>query len=178
MLKRISFLICFLVSTSFSQFDLFMSNFPPSKLAKQEFDTLLKVSGYNGPKIELMANYNVPNALAISRPRPFWGRDQFGYPGWQYSYDRYILYNPNFFTQVEFATSNRFVGLSILSHEIGHHLCNHTDQVDPYNVFKFNWDKEIEADSCSGYILAKMGATKNDLFIAQKQMFMFNDNYS
>ncbi|MGZ8545123.1 MAG: hypothetical protein ACXWV0_07485, partial [Flavisolibacter sp.] len=52
---------------------------------------------------------NVPNAAAIV-----------------YNGKRYVLYNPTFIRQLEQSTGTKWAGISVLAHEIGHHLNGHT----------------------------------------------------
>jgi hypothetical protein len=70
---------------------------------------------------------------------------------------RYILYNPKFMEQINSATGTNWAAISILAHEIGHHLNGHTlDQVGSRPK------TELEADEFSGFVLRKMGATLID----------------
>lgn len=70
-----------------------------------------------------------------------------------YQNKRYILYNQRFMEEVKSKTKSKFGSLSILSHEIGHHLSGHTLlEADARPSL------ELEADRFSGFILAKMGA--------------------
>ena len=67
---------------------------------------------------------------------------------------RYILYNPSFINSVKKGTKTNWSAISILAHEIGHHLNGHTV------LTKGNWHRmEIESDEFSGFVLRKMGAT-------------------
>lgn len=59
--------------------------------------------------------------------------------------------------------------LSIFAHELGHHFYGHTDNLNP--IIKHPWDKEVEADYYSGYVLAKLGAKASDLEQSQRLMF-------
>ena len=76
---------------------------------------------------------------------------------------RYILYNQRFMEEVKNKTKSKFGSLSILSHEIGHHLSGHTllDADARPNL-------ELEADRFSGFILAKMGANIQEACIAME----------
>lgn len=67
---------------------------------------------------------------------------------------RYILYNQNFILQIRNATNTNWSAISIMAHEIGHHLQGHTllRTGSRPNI-------ELEADKYSGFILQKMGAT-------------------
>ena len=86
----------------------------------------------------VIAEASVPNALAILNKQ---GK-------------RYVLYNPGFINRITRATGTRWAAVSILAHEIGHHL---------YNSFSGKPNRglasELEADQFSGYVLEKMGAT-------------------
>jgi outer membrane biosynthesis protein TonB len=67
---------------------------------------------------------------------------------------RYLLYNPKFMEQIEAKSGTRWAAISILAHEIGHHLNGHTlDNVGSRPK------TELEADEFSGFVLRKMGAT-------------------
>lgn len=80
---------------------------------------------------------NVPNAAAVVQN----GR-------------RYILYNPAFINILTRATGTKWAAISVLAHEIGHHLYSPS-----VNKGKIPLATELEADEFSGYVLAKMGAT-------------------
>ncbi len=74
---------------------------------------------------------------------------------------RYILYNQEFFKIVEEKTQSKFAALSILAHEIGHHLSGHT-----LNKGGSRPLLELESDRFSGFILKKMGASLSESQIA------------
>ncbi len=80
-----------------------------------------------------------------------------------YQNTRYILYNQRFMEEVKIKTKSKFGSLSILSHEIGHHLSGHTllDADARPNL-------ELEADRFSGFILAKMGANIDEACVAME----------
>lgn len=67
---------------------------------------------------------------------------------------RFILYNPSFMQRINSASRTDWAGISILAHEIGHHLNGHTLTGEGSRP-----DLELEADEFSGFILNKMGAT-------------------
>jgi hypothetical protein len=76
----------------------------------------------------------------------------------------YILYNPVFITALYKATgSNRWAPISILAHEIGHHLKGHT-LVRTGSQPSF----ELEADEFSGFVLRRMGASLEDAQLAMR----------
>jgi hypothetical protein len=76
---------------------------------------------------------------------------------------RVIAYNPAFMNDVRKATANNnWAPISIMAHEIGHHLSGHTIQPGGSQP-----PTELEADKFSGFVLYKMGAALVD---AQKAM--------
>lgn len=68
--------------------------------------------------------------------------------------ERFILYDGDFFTQMEERSNNDWASVFILAHEIGHHLNGHTLTNKGSN---HKW--ELEADYFAGNALAKMGAS-------------------
>lgn len=70
---------------------------------------------------------------------------------------RYIVYDDKFLRTLDTAsaTADDYWGsISIMAHEIGHHLCGHT-----LDSIGSRPDKELEADAFSGFIMYKLGAT-------------------
>jgi hypothetical protein len=65
---------------------------------------------------------------------------------------RVILYNPDWMDNLEKTLGTDWTSVSILAHEIGHHLAGHLDPRYP------NHAAELEADKFSGFILNKLGA--------------------
>ena len=80
---------------------------------------------------------NIPNAAAVA-----------------YNGNRYILYNPDFIYKLNVAAGNKWASVSILAHEIGHHLNGHTLLASGSKP-----PLELEADEFSGFVLRKMGAS-------------------
>ena len=78
---------------------------------------------------------------------------------------RYILYDKAFMNEIANRT-NSWSNLSILAHEIGHHVNGHTlelllysnDVVKPVSN-SISRRQELEADYYSGFIMAKLGAS-------------------
>jgi len=67
------------------------------------------------------------------------------------------LYNPKFMSQINTASGSDWAAVSILAHEIGHHLSGHTlDNVGSRP------ETELEADEFSGFVLRRMGASLPD----------------
>ena len=79
-----------------------------------------------------------------------------------YGGKRYVLYNPTFINNLIKTTGTDWAAISVLAHEIGHHLNGHTVTATGSQP-----DKELEADEFSGFVLRKMGAT-----LAQAQAAM------
>ncbi|MEZ4629468.1 MAG: M48 family metalloprotease [Deinococcales bacterium] len=80
---------------------------------------------------------NVPNAAAYT-----------------HNGQRYIVYNQVWIKQIKDTNTNDWEAISILAHEIGHHLSGHT-----LILGKSRPPLELEADIFSGFVLAQMGAT-------------------
>src|SRR5213592_2970096 len=79
---------------------------------------------------------NIPNAAAVI-----------------YNGKRYIVYNPQFISKLNAAAGTRWAVVSVLAHEVGHHLNGHTLMNTGSQPAL-----EIEADEFSGFVLKKMGA--------------------
>ena len=89
------------------------------------------------PRFELRATREVDNAAAVV-----------------YGDKRYLLYNPDFLAAVNRAGRTDWGGISILAHEMGHHLNGHTLRAGGSNP-----QNELEADEFSGFVLRKLGAS-------------------
>lgn len=94
----------------------------------------------------IIATHQVDNAAAVT-----------------YQNQRYILYNPSFINKLDDAANDRWASISVLGHEIGHHLLGHTMDGSGSQLHK-----ELEADEFSGYVLHKMGASLGQAQIAMK----------
>lgn len=70
---------------------------------------------------------------------------------------RYILYNPKFIAAINSASNTNWAGISIIAHEIGHHLNGHT-----LSNMGSRPDIELEADEFSGFVMNKLGANLSD----------------
>jgi hypothetical protein len=78
-------------------------------------------------------------------------------------HERYILYNPEFVSQVNKITRNKWASIFILAHEVGHHLEGHT-----LLEISSRPPIELEADQFAGFVLCKMGAS-----LEQAQLAMY-----
>ena len=81
---------------------------------------------------------------------------------------RYIFFDSNFMKEISNGTNSSWTNLSILAHEIGHHINGHTvdyfayttGQIKPISLDEKK-QQELEADEFSGYVMFKLGATLN-----------------
>ena len=77
---------------------------------------------------------------------------------------KYILYNPEFVASLNNATrNNKWAVMTLLAHEIGHHMNGHTS--------RRGGDKlalELQADEFAGSVMQKLGATLQE---SQNVMF-------
>jgi tetratricopeptide (TPR) repeat protein len=107
--------------------------------ARTELERILSAVGlgYVADRISLRATAQTPNAEA------FIGKDG----------ERFIFYNPSFMQRVKQKTAEHWSLVSILAHEVGHHVAFHT--VIEGHDHKF----ELEADYFSGFVLRRLGAT-------------------
>jgi hypothetical protein len=80
----------------------------------------------------------IPNALATMDER---GR-------------RVIYYNPTFIREISSYGSPKWSQISVMLHEIGHHLLGHIFEYDQNSK-----TRELEADEFSGFLIYRMGAT-------------------
>lgn len=116
---------------------------------KSAIDAVKRISSMMGlvPRFEVKAA-DVANAAAVIRNKK-----------------RYILYNPDFMETVNGSTRSNWSEISILAHEIAHHLNNHTLENDGSRP-----DTELEADQFSGFILQKMGASLQQAKLAMQEI--------
>ncbi len=83
--------------------------------------------------------------------------------------ERYILYDSKLLDFTNNHTASFWSSISILAHEIGHHLSGHT-----LNQMTDNHTAELEADKFSGFVLYKMGASLEQ---ATKAISTIGSNY-
>lgn len=77
--------------------------------------------------------------------------------------DRYIVFDRFFLEQYEKSTNKWFI-TGVVAHELGHHLNGHT-----LSGYGSRPDKELEADAFAGFIMQKLGASRDEA----KLMFSF-----
>ena len=67
---------------------------------------------------------------------------------------KYIIYNPAYFATLTNITKNKWAAMTLIAHEVGHHLNGHTKRRGGSKPAL-----ELEADEFAGFILQKLGAT-------------------
>jgi len=68
---------------------------------------------------------------------------------------RWIVYDNDFLEDIDAFTKTKWASISIMAHEVGHHYYNHVVSNTGSTI-----PKELEADAFSGYVMAMLGATK------------------
>ena len=122
-----------------------VSTFSSDDEAEDVIDRIVAASG-------LTQNFNVhaagvPNAAAVVRG----GK-------------RYILYNQYFMQNMQKKTGSEWSSISIMAHEIGHHLNGHTlDRIGSRPK------TELEADFYSGFIIQRLGGSLDDARLVMRQ---------
>jgi tetratricopeptide (TPR) repeat protein len=120
--------------------DYFQSNsFTTDKSAENAVDKILLPLGLPRNFV-LVACPKIKNAVAVTSNQGV----------------RYIVYDNDFMGTIDQYTSN-WSSLSILAHEIGHHLCGHT--LTASASLAEQRKRELEADEFSGFVLFKLGAS-------------------
>ena len=117
------------------------------KAANEALQLILSTIGAS-KRFVLASCENIPNAMAISLKGI-----------------RYIFYNREFMSDI-ISKTNYWSNMSILAHEVGHHINGHTtdailiinDVVDMESLSESR-KMELEADEFAGFVLAKLGAT-------------------
>lgn len=82
-----------------------------------------------------------------------------------YSRVRYIFYDPAFLKKIQLSANTDWTSISILAHELAHHLDGHTLDSTDISIKRLY---ELEADEFSGYILGILGATLTQAQAAMK----------
>lgn len=103
--------------------------------ARAQVERVVRVSGLE-MNFEMIVEPSTPAAAQIINGR------------------RVILFDPRFMAQVADTICPDWGAMSILAHEVGHHLAGHTlrQTAEP-------WRDELEADEFSGFVLARLGAS-------------------
>ena len=96
----------------------------------------------------LLISSNVQNALA-----------------YMYNGQRVLYYNIQFMRMAHDEIDPNWAVISILAHEVGHHLLGHIFIID--DKFK---QRELEADQFSGFIMYRMGATLDEALLTMRTL--------
>lgn len=132
--------------------------------ANNALDQILSVVGISRNFI-IRSCENIPNAMAISLRGI-----------------RYIYYNTDFMSQINSRT-RYWTNMSILAHEVGHHINGHTIDVLLYanksveeESLSASRSMELQADEFSGFVLAKLGASLSQASEAISKMISDEDD--
>lgn len=167
------------------QFNPFSVCTPPSQFALDLFLETLETSREYAdiPPVQFCQNDFVPNAYAqmFGIPQQIQAPNGFYYMQMVPVYR--IDYNPNFMGQSDITVNNDLALIGILAHEIGHieHFAILNNPVD-VNYWEANYDlnvpqeKELRADEFAGFVLAKMGASIEDVVDTQRTIFSLHVN--
>ena len=120
------------------------NNFTTDAEAERALTRIMNASGL-AKNFALIHCDNISNAVAVS-----------------YRGERYIIYDKKFMSLISSRT-NDWSNLTILAHEVGHHLNGHSIDlsmakiVEPKSLAEKR-KQELEADEFAGFIMAKLGA--------------------
>jgi ribosomal protein S19 len=128
---------------------------PAGASAEKVVQDIMSVIGLRA-NFELRASTDIPTAAAVIKKG-----------------SRYILYNPKFMNNIISATGNKWTAVSIMAHEIGHHLNGHTLDSETSKPAT-----ELEADEFSGFVLQKMGASLTDAQAAMAAIASLKGSHS
>lgn len=105
---------------------------------EREIEQIKSILSYSGLPINFdIFSSNIENAVAVMIENK-----------------RYIIYDPRLLQYTDTNSNSYWTSMSILAHEIGHHLSGHTLKNDNDKL-----NNELQADKFSGFILFKLGAS-------------------
>ena len=140
------------------------NSFSSDRTADLALNKILAVTGLS-KRFVLAPCSEISNCLAIS-----------------YKGIRYILFDKNFMKSIT-SQANDWANLSILAHEVGHHINGHSIDVLMYAgeevdrpTLEASRQMELEADEFSGFVMAKLGATLNQASKAIEIMAVEEDD--
>lgn len=138
-----------------------MRSFVSNQHAERAVDRILRPLGLGGKRnFILLPCAKIENAVAVTYDD--------GY--------RYIVYDNAFMERIDRGSNTDWASVSILAHEIGHHLKGHTTLLvsDPMTRAELQQSREneLEADEFSGFVMLKLGAS---LAQAQAAMMILPD---
>ena len=124
-----------------------LNGFDSDEDAKSAVNHIMKQTGLPA-NFEIMVSDSIENACAVV-----------------FENKRYILYNGAFMKSVRIVTGSNYAEISVLAHEIGHHLCGHT-----VSGLGSNPATELEADKFSGFVAFRLGATLEQAEIVMQKI--------
>lgn len=140
-------------------------NFTTEKEANEALELIVSTIGASKNFI-LRSCENIDNAMAISLKGI-----------------RYIYYNQDFMKEITSRT-NYWSNMSILAHEVGHHINGHTidvilaiNEIVEEESLAASRKMELEADEFSGFVLARLGATLEEASQAISMVSSDEDDY-
>ena len=141
------------------------NNFMSNSEADRALDRVLSVIGASKTFV-LAPCDGINNALAISMAG-----------------ERYISYDRAFMNKIN--GGNDWSNLFILAHEVGHHVNGHSldialyasDIIEPKTLAQKR-NQELQADEFAGFILGKLGATREQAISTFSQLRDKDDSYS
>jgi tetratricopeptide (TPR) repeat protein len=158
-MKKLLLVLLFIPLVSFGQtkesielcFALQSSSFSSNLEAENALSRILNTIGAK-KNFVVSSCSDIDNAVAVS-----------------YKGVRYILYDRDFLNRLN-NSSNDWFGLTVLAHEVGHHINGHSidillalgDVVESKSLEKRR-KQELEADEFAGFVLAKLGAPLNQI---------------
>ena len=159
-MKNILFTLALLISfVSFGQdykgiqmcLALQSNGYSSNTQAEEALGLIMNVSGLNKNFI-LAPCDNIENAYAI-----------------RYNNERYIIYDKGFMSAID--GEKKWRNLTILAHEVAHHLNNHPLEIKLINsssnkTFSKRREQELEADEFAGFTMARLGAPINEVLAA------------
>ena len=136
---------------------------------KEAYDALNKILSTIGAKRRFVVQSceNISNAAAITIKGI-----------------NYIYYNKKFIEKIN-SNNNYWINMTILAHEVGHHINQHTNDailiinniIDKSSLLESR-KMELDADYFAGFVLAKLGAKLNDATEVYNQESNEDDTYS
>jgi tetratricopeptide (TPR) repeat protein len=133
------------------------STFKSNQHAERAVDMILKPLGLRRNFV-LVPCPNIDNAAAVT-------------------YDdgvRYIVYDNAFMEGIDSGSNTDWASVSILAHEIGHHLQGHTTRLVHHPLTKEELrqsrENELEADEFSGFAMFKLGRSLDEAQAAMKNL--------
>jgi hypothetical protein len=87
-----------------------------------------------------------------------------------------IVYNPGFLDEVNDRAGTSWAAVSVIAHELGHHYYGHSHTPVEALPSVTLHEHELEADYFSGFVLARMGASREDAEAAQEALFSRADS--